>query len=149
MKKAICFWLSLMLCLPLLAACDGGKLELPTGLLDGSQAEETTMASAAGVRSFRSITKLTLVADGRSADVKSDFEEVLLQFLDGGVWVEEMPDCEADYIFTTDLGEIGYHSESGTLMDRNGRCSLTFGDFQRQKVAAFLSEYFQADGGAE
>ena len=95
-----------------------------------------------------SVSKLT---DGDLKSVMLDYEnDLMLELLNKGKWVDDIPNCGYDYEFEFGAHNVlRYHSECGTFIDTENSRSLTVSEQDKNKINESLNRSIKLPLGNE
>ncbi len=70
--------------------------------------------------------------------LSSEDIEYILSIMNSGKWINDLSECDCDFVFYTAKQEVRYHSECGTFTDCTNKRSMTVTEEQRQKINSIL-----------
>ena len=90
-----------------------------------------------------SVSKLT---DGDLKAVMLDYEnDLMLELLNKGKWVDDIPNCGYDYEFEFGAHNVlRYHSECGTFIDMENSRSLTVSEQDKNTINESLNRSIES-----
>ncbi len=88
------------------------------------------------------------IEDNKEIVLGAEDKNVIIDLLNKGNWVNDMAECDSDFIFYTKEQEIRYHSACGTFNDYTNKNSFTASEEQRQRINEMLNVRDVAGGTA-
>ena len=76
--------------------------------------------------------------DSQAVEIFNDGKQYIIDLLNNATWINDLGECENDYVFYTQKQELRYHSECGTFNDVTNQKSTTLSEEQRVSVNAYL-----------
>lgn len=78
-------------------------------------------------------------ADGaQNYDLNSNDRLYIIDILNNASWVNDLTNCDSDFVFCTQKQKVRYHSECGTFNDYSNQKSTTVSEEQRAIINSML-----------
>jgi len=76
--------------------------------------------------------------DSQTYELNKNAKQYIIDLLNNASWINDLSNCNSDFVFYTQAQEIRYHSECGTFNDYTNQKSMAVSEEQRTAINTML-----------